>query len=119
MVQKSTLLTPVDKTGVLKVNMFHVYGSSKKKVAKIGNFIKISVRETLPETKLPLKKKIRSIFIRSKYRYLKFDGSVLYSDLNACVLLKKRLTPVGKELHGPIYRTINRRKFLNSFSGIL
>ena len=43
MVQKSSIIHPVDKSGALSVNVFHIYGGNKK-ISKIGNFIKISVR---------------------------------------------------------------------------
>jgi ribosomal protein L14 len=119
MVQKSTILTPVDKSGAITVNLFHIYGGGKKKVANVGNFIKISVRTLSINPKVKKKDKRISIFIRSKFRYPKLDGSVIYSDNNYCVLLKKRLTPIGKEIYGPIYKSVKRRKFLSSFAGIL
>jgi len=118
MVQKSSIIHPVDKSGALSVNVFHIYGGNKK-IAKIGNFIKISVRLLSVNPRVKKKNKYVSIFIRSKFRYLKKDGSVLYSDSNYCVLLKKRLTPVGKEIHGPIYKNIKRKKFISSFPGVL
>jgi hypothetical protein len=34
-------------------------------------------------------------------------------------LLKRRLTPVGKEVFGPAFSAINRKRFLYSFSGLL
>lgn len=118
MVQKSTILTPIDKSGALSVNLFHIYGGRKKE-AIVGDFIKVSVRDVLPNSRAKKKRKYVSIFIRSKFKYLKMDGSTIYSDGNFNVLLKKRLTPVGKEIHGPIYKNIKRKKFLASFAGVL
>jgi len=97
LVQKSTILTPIDKSGALSVNLFHIY----------------------PNSRARKKKKYVSIFIRSKFKYVKMDGSIIYSDGNFNVLLKKRLTPLGKEIHGPIYKNIRRKKFLASFAGVL
>lgn len=73
MVQKESLVTPVDKCGVSIVNVFHVYGC---RVGGVGSFLKISVRRVLPDAKLRLKNKNLAILIRSKFRYIKCDGSV-------------------------------------------
>lgn len=118
MVQKNTILIPSDKSGALNVNVFHIY-NGRKKNANVGDFLKVSVRKIIPFKRVKKKSKYVSIFIRSKFRYNKYDGSTLFSSQNSCVLLKKRLTPVGKELYGPIYKILNRKKFLSSFPGIL
>lgn len=119
MVQKSTILIPADNSGALTVNVFHIYGGGKKKTAYPGNFTKVSVRSLDMNPKVKKKSKFISILIRSKYRYLKKDGTCIYSDSNNCILLKKRLTPVGKEIYGPVYKIIRRKKFISSFPGIL
>ncbi len=119
MVQKESILTPVDKSGAVTINVFHIYGGGKKRIATVGDFIKISIRQLTTNAKVKKKNKFISIFIRSKFRYQKKDGSILYSDSNYAVLLKKRLTPVGKELYGPVYKCVNRKKFLTSFAGII
>ena len=119
MVQKSSIITPVDKSGALTVNVFHIYGGGMKKIGYIGDFLKISIRTLDINPRVKKKNKYISIFIRSRYCYNKHDGSVIYSDNNYSVLLKKRLTPVGKEIYGPIYKKIKRKKFISSFCGIL
>ena len=35
------------------------------------------------------------------------------------IILKKRLTPEGKEIFGPILRNFKKKKFLSSFSGLI
>jgi large subunit ribosomal protein L14 len=117
MVQKTSILTPVDKSGALNVNVFQIYGGGKKKTGYVGDFIKVSVRSLTSNPKVKKKNKFISILVRSRFSYSKLDGSVFLSDSNSCVLLKKRLTPVGKELYGPVYRSVKRRKFISSFSG--
>lgn len=119
MVQKSSIVIPVDKSGALTANVFHIYNGARKKWGIIGNFLKISVRQLDLNPRVKKKNKFISIFIRSAYRYVKKDGSVIYSDTNNIVLLKKRLTPVGKEIFGPVYKSVKRKKFITSFAGIL
>lgn len=55
MIQKSTVFKPADNCGILRARVFHVYKSSKGRVACIGDFVKCSALEVLPDN--PLKKK--------------------------------------------------------------
>lgn len=119
MVQKTTIAVPADKSGAISVNVFHIYSKGRKRIGYVGDFIKTSVRGLDLNTKVKKKSKHVSIFIRSAFRYVKNDGMITYSDLNSVVLLKKRLTPVGKEIYGPIYNTVRRKKFLSSFPGVI
>lgn len=116
MVQKESLVVPVDKCGVGLVNVFHIY---RVAVGGVGSFLKVSVRRVLPDAKLRLKSKALAIFIRSKFRYNKSDGMNVWADHNGVVLLKKRLTPVGKELYGVAFGSVKRKKFLSSFAGVI
>jgi ribosomal protein L14 len=74
MVQKESIVTPVDKCGILSVNVFHVY---KNSVCIVGGFNKVSVRRVLFDAKLKSKSKIISILVRSKFRYVKNDGTTI------------------------------------------
>jgi hypothetical protein len=35
------------------------------------------------------------------------------------MLLKKRMTPYGKEFYGPTLKKIKRKKFLSTFPGVI
>jgi large subunit ribosomal protein L14 len=119
MVQKNTIVVPSDKCGVLTANTFHLYNGFKRKFSKFGEYIKVSVRKTKPENILTKKSKRKAIIIRIKKNLLIVDGSYIRFDYNSIVLLKKRLTPEGKEIFGPIVRNFKKKKFLSSFSGLI
>jgi ribosomal protein L14 len=57
--------------------------------------------------------------VRTRKEIYKLDGCFVKFFENNVVLLKKRLTPRGKELSGPIVSTIKRKKFAASFPGIV
>lgn len=116
MIQKSTVFKPADNCGILRARVFHVYKSSKGRVACIGDFVKCSALEVLPDNPLKKKTKTRGILIRSIFRSHRRDGLVVVFKKNACVLLKKRMTPRGSYLRGTIPITIRRKKFLSSFA---
>ena len=119
MVQKSTILNVADKCGVWYVNVFHLYQGYNRKQAKIGNFLKVSVRKTKPENWLKKKTKVKSFLIRSKIFNSGLDNTFIKFQYNSCILLKKRLTPYGKTVFGPTLKKIKRKKFLSSFPGIM
>ena len=111
MVQKNTILVPSDKCGVLTINTFHLYNGFKRKFSKFGEYIKVSIRKTKPENTLTKKAKRKAIIVRSKKELFVIDGSFIYFNYNSAVLLKKRLTPEGKEIFGPIARNFKKKNF--------
>lgn len=115
MIQKNSIIKPADNSGVLKANVFHIYKNKQPNFGFVGDFIRISAREVLPENSIKKKSKHKSILIRSTYKIKKKDGCVIFFKKNALILLKKRLTPRGKILKGPVSRIIKRKKFLSSF----
>ena len=119
MIQKSTILVPADKCGVFTVNTFHLYRGFSRKFSKFGDYIKISVKKTKPENQLSKKSKRKALIIRTKKNIHLTDGSFVRFDYNSVILLKKRLTPEGKEIFGPIVRNFKKKKFLSSFSGLI
>lgn len=119
MIQKTTILVPADKCGVLSVNVFHLYKGFNRSFAGFGDYVKISVRKTKPDNVLTKKTKKKALIVRLKKNLQINDGSFLRFDYNSAVILKKRLTPEGKEIFGPISRNFKKKKFLSSFSGLI
>jgi large subunit ribosomal protein L14 len=119
MIQKSSILIPSDKCGVFTVNTFHLYKGFSRKFSKFSEFIKVSIRKTKPENNLTKKTKRKAIIVRTKKNILLSDGSSIRFGYNGVVVLKKRLTPEGKEIFGPITRNFKKKKFLSSFPGLI
>lgn len=119
MIQKSSIVIPADKCGVLTANTFHLYNGSYKGTSAFGEYIKISVRKTKPENTLSKKAKRKALIIRTKKNTHISDGACVRFYYNSVVILKKRLTPEGKEILGPIMRNFKKKKFLSSFSGVV
>ena len=110
---------PADRCGVWWVKVFHLYNGWFRKVAFTGNFVKVSVRQTRLRRKLRKKARVVGIIIRVVKETYKNDSSFIKLKKNNLVLLKKRMTPRGKELVGPISWRIRRKKFISSFAGII
>ena len=119
MIQKNSILVPADKCGVLTVNIFHLYKGFNRKFSYFSDYIKLSVRKTIPESKLLKKSKRKGIIIRTNKYITVSDNTTVRFDYNSVIILKKRLTPEGKEIFGPILRNFKKKKFLSSFTGLI
>lgn len=117
MIQKGTYVSPADSCGVIWVKVFHLYYGFNRKIARTGNFVKVSVKETKPDNWLLKKSKVKGIVVRTKKELSKIDGTTIKFKTNSIILLKKRMNSYGGRLLGPVPSTIRRRKFLNSFPG--
>lgn len=119
MFQKNSYLVPADKCGVWWVSIIHLYVGFSRKVSRVGDFVKVSVKKTRPDNWLKKKTKTKGILVRSRKELFKTDGSVVKFSINNIVLLKKRTTPQGNVIFGPTLKNIKRKKFLTSFPGII
>lgn len=119
MLQKLSKVIPLDKCGVWQTKIFHIYGGSKKRNAYSGNFVRISVKKTKPNNSVQKGTKSNSIVINTKFKTIKRDGTLFKFKFNTNILLKKRLTPRGRELYGIVPFNIKRKKFVSSFPGII
>ncbi len=119
MIQKGSVLSTGDNSGVLKTRVFHVYKGAKGRIGFVGDFFKVSAREVLPENPIPKKSKHKAILIRTKYKNLRRDGSFIFYNKNVLILLKKRLTPKSTLLRGSVSQNIRRKKFLSSFTRVV
>lgn len=119
MIKKKTWVVPADRCGVWWVKVFHLYRGFSRKTAYTGDFIKGSVRVTKPENWISKKTKVHGIVVRVNKEVYRNDGTSIRFFENNVVLLKKRLTPKGKELYGPVTKVIKKKKFINSFIGLI
>lgn len=119
MIQKFSKLCPSDKCGVWTVGVFHLYKGFNRRSTCSGEFIKVSTKKVKPNNWIIKGSKHKSIINLTKTNKVKNDGSKIKLKVNSCVLLKKRITPKGKELFGPTIFSIRRKKFINSFIGVL
>jgi len=119
MIQKESFLKPNDKSGALLVKSFHLYKGFNRKCSFVGNFIKVSVKSSKPESTLKKKKKSIALISKSKYQSIKKDGSFSIFYENSCILIKRKMILRSKEINGPGEFKILRKKLFYKFPGIL
>jgi large subunit ribosomal protein L14 len=119
MIKKKTWMTPCDRCGVWGIRVFHLYKGFSRKTGFTGDFFKASVRYIKPDSWIKKKTKVHGIIVRANKEVYRHDGTSIKFNINSSVLLKKRMTPRGSELYGPITKIIKRKKFIRSFAGLM
>lgn len=118
MIQKLTNIVPVDKCGVWLIRIIHTY-SKLRKLSNVGSFTKNSIRETKPDNWLRKKKKTKNLFVLTSQISKAYSGFTYRAKVNGCMLLKKRLTPRGSKVVGPIDNCVRRKRARASFIKVI
>jgi ribosomal protein L14 len=119
MLHKGSFCSVIDKNGIQQVGIFHLYGGFFRKYSFFGSFLKVSVKKVSPSYLVLKKSKFKAISILTIFKQFKKDGSIIFFKTNSLVILKRRLTPLGREIVGPTNYNIFRKRFLFSFSIII
>lgn len=118
MFQKESFSIPSDSSGILLVRVIEIRKCSSTRLAKVGRFLKVVIKNTKPILLKRRKKKVRAICIRTLHHLKKSDGLTYIFCDNALVLLKKRMNTIGKELFGPICKNLKIKKFRVAFKKV-
>ena len=104
MIQTQSVLEVADNSGAKSVMCIKVLGGSKRRYARIGDIIKISIKEASPRGKVKKGDVHRAVLVRSKHGVRRDDGSRIRFDTNAVVILNTQNQPVGTRIFWPVAR---------------
>ena len=116
MIQMQTVLNAADNSGARRLMCVKVLGGSRRRYAKIGDVIKVSVKEAIPRGKVKKGELYSAVVVRTKKGVRRADGSSIRFDSNAAVLLNNQLQPVGTRIFGPVTRELRGEKFMKIVS---
>ena len=116
MIQMQTMLDVADNTGAKSVQCFKVLGGSKRRYAGIGDIIVVSVRESLPNSKIKKGQVMKAVIVRTKKGMRRHDGSLIRFDTNSAVLIGNDRNPIGTRIFGPVARELRWKRFLRIVS---
>jgi len=106
MIQLLTDMTVADNSGAKIARCIKVLGGSKKRYARIGDVVVVSLREVLPNTPVKKGDVRKAVIVRVAREYRRPDGTYVRFDDNACVILDGQKNPVGKRIFGPVAREL-------------
>lgn len=115
MIQQQTILKVSDNSGAKTVRCIRVLGGFRKKYAKLGDNIIVSVQQLRNKSKNTSKVKkgevYKALIIRTKVPHKKKDGSQIWFGENSVVLVNKQENPVSTRIIGPLPKLLKKKKF--------
>ena len=111
MIQMQSLLDVADNSGAKKVMCVKVLGGSKRRYASVGDIIVVSIRESMPNSKVKKGDVAKAVIVRTAKELRRPDGSYIRFDDNSAVLVTEQGEPVGTRIFGPVARELRDRNF--------
>lgn len=116
MIQMQTSLAVADNSGAKRVVMIMPIGGSTGKIARLGDKIKVTVKEAAPDGTVKKGKVYNAVIVRTRKEVRRKDGSYIRFDENAAVLIKDDGTPIGTRVFGPVARELREKNFMKIVS---
>ena len=116
MIQMQTILESADNSGARRLMCIKVLGGSHRKFAKLGDVIKVTVKDAIPKGKVKKGEVYSAVIVRTKKGVRRPDGSSIRFDTNAAVLLDKQEEPIATRIFGPVTRELRTKKFMKIIS---
>jgi len=116
MIQMQSTLNAADNSGARRLMCVKVLGGSKRRYARVGDIIKVTVKEAIPRGKVKKGELYNAVVVRTRKGVRRPDGSVIRFDSNAAVLLNNTLQPIGTRIFGPVTRELRNERFMKIVS---
>lgn len=116
MIQMQTYLDVADNSGARQVMCIKVLGGSKRRYAKVGDIIVVSVKKATPTSDVKAKTVCKAVIVRTAAPLRRDDGSCVRFDSNAVVLIDKDGNPRGTRIFGPVARELRGRNYMKIVS---
>ncbi|MEK9182402.1 MAG: 50S ribosomal protein L14 [Patescibacteria group bacterium] len=105
MIQPRSIVNITDNSGGKIGRIFKVLGSSKKRYARIGDIVVLSVQKAEPRKAIKKKDVLQAVVVRQRSPFRRKDGSYIRFDENAVVIVEKgKQDPIAGRVFGPIPR---------------
>jgi len=116
MIQMQTILDIADNSGARKVGCIRILGGTRRKYARVGDVIVVSVKDAVPNSKIRKGEVVRAVVVRTTKEVGRPDGSYIRFDDNSAVLINPQGEPIGTRIFGPVARELRARKFMKIVS---
>lgn len=116
MIQTQSYLDVADNSGARRVMCIKVLGGSKRRYARVGDLIKVTVKEAIPRGKVKKGQVMTAVVVRTRSGVRRPDGSLIKFDGNAAVLLNAQQALIGTRIFGPVTRELRGDKFMKIIS---
>ncbi|MDO9288210.1 MAG: 50S ribosomal protein L14 [Thermodesulfovibrionales bacterium] len=116
MIQDRSILEVADNSGAKRVRCIKVLGGMRRRYARLGDIIVVSVQEAIPDSNVKKGSKAKAVVVRTRKEQRRPDGSYIRFDQNAVVLIDPQGEPVGTRIFGPVARELRWKEFTKIIS---
>lgn len=116
MIYMKTVMDVADNTGARKASMIGVLFNKGKRVAHVGDMVKVNIKESAPDAAVKKGEKARGIVIRTKFPIRRPDGTYVKFDTNAIVIVDDAGNPKGTRVFGPVARELRNLEYMKIVS---
>jgi large subunit ribosomal protein L14 len=116
MIQAETRLKVADNSGARQVLCIKVLGGSKRRYARVGDVIVVTVKEAIPNGAIKKGEVVRAVVVRCKKEVRRADGSYIKFDDNAAVIIDSQGNPRGTRIFGPVARELRDKRYMKIVS---
>ena len=121
MIQQQTILKVADNSGAKTVKCIKILGGYKKRFAKLGDVIVVSVQNLRNKSKISSKvnkgEVYKALVLRTKKNFNIKDGSNIIFQENSVSIINKQNKLIGTRIIGPLPKLLKKGKF-NKFTSI-
>jgi len=99
MIQHRTMLKSADNTGAKKLQCIRVLGGYRKRYARLGDIITVTVKEARPHSLVKKGDVLHAVVVRTRKETRRPDGTYIRFDDNAVIVVDKK----NKEPKGTLF----------------
>ena len=111
MIQVQTIIDVADNSGAKKLMCIKVLGGTRRRYARVGDIVVVSVKEASPGSAVKKGSVNRAVIVRTAKEIRREDGSYIKFDRNAAVLINPQGEPLGTRIFGPVARELRSKKY--------
>ena len=116
MIQEYSKLTVVDNSGAKVVQCFRVLGGTRRRYARVGDIIVVSVKDAIPGGTVKKRDVCKAVVVRTTQPTRRKDGSYIRFSDNAAVIINEQREPRGTRIFGPVARELREKQFMKIVS---
>jgi len=116
MIREYSKLVVADNSGAKKVMCFRVLGGTRKRYARVGDIIVVTVKDAIPGGTVKKSDICRAVVVRTTRETRRKDGSYIRFSDNAAVIINELNEPRGTRIFGPVARELREKEFMKIIS---
>jgi len=116
MIREYSTLVVADNSGAKKVMCFRVLGGTRRRYARIGDIIVVTVKDAIPGGTVKKSDVCRAVVVRTTRETRRKDGSYIRFSDNAAVIINELNEPKGTRIFGPVARELREKHFMKIVS---